>query len=113
MALFMPKKGVGISHNDCVLSIAEQLKKGNWEVYANLEGWNKPAKVGSKIPDVLAKKKGCITRICEVAAPEMFEGDKDRYQELKNYCDEYDFHFFMIKDGKQVEIDPENQQAKK
>jgi hypothetical protein len=108
----MPKKVVVDSHDDCVLAIAEQLKKDNWEVNANLEGWKKPAKVGSKIPDVLAKKKGCMTRICEVATPEMFGGDKDRYQELKNYCDEYDFHFFMIKDGKRVEIDPKNQQPK-
>jgi hypothetical protein len=77
-----------------------------------LDGWNKPAKVYSKIPDVLAKKEGFIIGICEIAAPEIFSSDKERNQELKNYCHEYDFHFYIIKNDKQVEIDPENLQTK-
>jgi len=36
-----------------------------------------------------------------------FGGDKERYIEFKNYCDEYDFHFYVIdKDGKRRQIDP-------
>jgi hypothetical protein len=43
-----------------------------------------------------------------VATEEMFEGNKERYIEFRNYCDEYDFHFFIVdKDGKRRQIDPE------
>ncbi len=102
----MGKKKTADTHDACVLKIAETLKKENWEVNANLEGWNKPRKVGAEVPDIEAKKEGCLTRICQVATPEMFQGDKKRYLELKNYSAEYDFHFYMIKGGKRVEINP-------
>ncbi len=95
------------SHDECVRSIADELKKDKWEVKANLEGWAKPAKIGTYLPDVEAKKKGCLRRICEVATEEMFAGDKEGYIEVKNYCDEYDFHFYVVdKDGKRRQIDP-------
>ena len=95
------------NHDACVLEIAQALKKDKWEVNANLEGWKKPEKVGPYVPDVVAKKQGCLTRICEVATPEMFEGDKNYYNELKSYCEEYDYHFYIIgKDGKPQQIDP-------
>jgi hypothetical protein len=101
----MVKKGSEESHDACVLAIAEELKKDKWEVKANLEGWNKPEKVGPMVPDVVAQKKGCLTRLCQVATEEMFQGDKARYVEFKNYCDEYDYKFFIVKDGKRQEID--------
>ncbi len=95
------------SHDACVREIADELKKDNWAVKASLEGWPKPSKIGQTIPDIEAKK-GCVTRICEVATEEMFEGDKEHYKEFKNYCDEYDFHFYVVgKDGKRQQIDPE------
>ncbi len=38
----------------------------------------------------------------------MFEDNKERYIEFKNYCDEYDFHLYVVdKDGKRRQIDPE------
>ncbi len=43
----------------------------------------------------------------------MFNGDKEEYAELKNFCDEYDFHFYVIKDGKRVQIDPQALNNKK
>jgi hypothetical protein len=104
----MSKKESEKSHDACVLEIAEELKKDNWDVNANLEGWSKPSKMGPAVPDVVAKKEGCLTRICEVATPELFKGDEKNYQDLKDYCAEYDFHFYMIKDGKRVEVDPNN-----
>jgi hypothetical protein len=105
----MPKKKTALSHDTCVLAIAEELKKDKWEVNANLPGWSQPSKVGPFVPDVTAKKEGCLTRICQVATKEMFEGDKKRYVEFKNYCDEYDFHFYIIdKDGKRVQVDPKD-----
>jgi hypothetical protein len=44
----------------------------------------------------------------EVVTEEMFEGDRQRYLEVRNYCDEYDFRFYVVdKDGKRRRIDPE------
>ena len=97
------------SHDECVREIAEEMKKDKWEVKADLPGFEKPTKIGPFLPDLEAKKKGCMSRICEVVTEEMFEGDKQRYIEVKNYCDEYDFHFYVLdKDGKRRQIDPEN-----
>jgi hypothetical protein len=105
----MNKKEASKPHDACVLAIAEELKKEKWEVNANIEGYSKPAKIGPYIPDLVAKKEGCLTRICEIATEEMFDGDKDRYIEFKNYCDEYDFHFYVIdKDGTRRQVDPKN-----
>ena len=102
------KKGKAQDSRDvCVRAIAEELKKDKWEVNANLEGWGKPSQVGPFVPDVEAKK-GCLNRICQVVTEEMFEGNKKRYIEFKNYCDEYDFHLYVVdKDGKRRQIDPE------
>jgi hypothetical protein len=95
------------NHDSCVAVIAEEMKKDKWEVKADLPGFEKPAKIGEFQPDLQATKKGCMSRICEVVTEEMFEGDKQRYLEVKNYCDEYDFHMYVVdKDGKRVEIDP-------
>ena len=102
----MVKKESEKNHDACVLAIAEELKKDKWEVKANLDGWKKPEKVGPMVPDVVAQKKGCLTRLCQVATEEMFQGDKARYVEFKNYCDEYDYKFYIVKDGKRQEIDP-------
>jgi hypothetical protein len=109
LVICVVKKKVEETHDACVLAIAEELKKDNWEVKANLEGFSKPSKLGSLVPDVEAKKPGCLTRICDVATLEMFDGDKKRFQELKNYCAEYDFHIYRVdKDGKRLEVDPQN-----
>jgi hypothetical protein len=95
------------NHEACVREIVNELKKDNWAVKASLEGWEKPSKIGKRTPDIEAQK-GCLRRICEVATEEMFEGNKKRYREFKNYCDEYDFHFYIVdKNGKRRQIDPE------
>jgi hypothetical protein len=97
------------NHDACVRVVAEELKRANWMVKANVEGYPKPAAIGENhIPDVIAEKKGCVTRICEVATPEMFEGDIQKYGEFRNFCNEYDFHMYVVeKDGKRREIDPQ------
>lgn len=95
------------SHDACVREVAEEMKKDMWEVKADLPGFEKPSKIGDFTPDLAATKKGCMRRICEVVTEDMFEGDKQKYIEVKNYCDEYDFHFYVVdKDGKRKEIDP-------
>ena len=106
MVLTMHKKKMLDSHDACVSAIAKELSKDNWEVKANLKGWKKPSRIGRRIPDLEAKKEGCLTRICEVATEEMFNGDKNMYTEFRNYCDEYDFHFYAIKNGKRIQINP-------
>jgi len=95
------------SHDECVRKIADELKQDKWEVKANVEGEEKPAKIGEFTPDIEATK-GCLRRICEVLTEKDFEGDKQRYIEFKNYCDEYDFHLYVVdKDGKRRQIDPQ------
>jgi len=97
------------NHDACVRAVADELKRDNWAVKANLEGYEKPSAIGKGYrPDVQAEKKGCLTRICEVATPEMFEGNMQRYLEFKNYCNEYDFHMYVVDiDGKRRQIDPQ------
>jgi hypothetical protein len=92
----------------CIREIAEELNRDKWHVKADLPGFEKPGKIGEFQPTLEATKKGCMRRICEVFTDEMFEGDKERYLEVKNYCDEYDFHMYVVgKNGKYKEIDPE------
>jgi hypothetical protein len=94
------------SHDECVRAIADESKRDKSEVKANVEGAKKPPKIGKLTPDIEAKK-GCLKRICEVLTEKDFKGDKERYIEFKNYCDEYDFHFYIVdKDGKRIQIDP-------
>ncbi len=97
------------NHDACVRAVAEELKRDNWTVKADLEGYQKPSVlVKGYMPDVQAEKKGCITRICEIATPEMFEGNTQKYIEFKNYCNEYDFQMYVVdKDGKRKRIDPQ------
>ncbi len=91
----------------CVREIAEEMRKGKWEVRTGLPGFEKPAKIGEFAPTLEAQKPGCMKRICEVATEEMFKGDRQRYIEVKNYCEEYDFHMYVVdKGGKRREIDP-------
>ena len=93
-------------HDECVREIVDELKRDHWDVKANVEGEEKPAKIGGFTPDIEARK-GCLGRICEVLTEKDFKGDKQRYIEFKNYCDEYDFHFYVIdKEGKRRQIDP-------
>jgi hypothetical protein len=93
------------NHDECVREIAEELKRDKWDVKANVEGEEKPAKIGEFTPDIEARK-GCLRRICEVLTEKDFGGDKQRYIEFKNYCDEYDFSLYVVdKDGKRRKID--------
>jgi hypothetical protein len=83
------------NHDKCVRTIAEDLKKDNWLVKANVQGYEKPSEISGVVPDVLAHK-GCLKRICHVVTEKDFEGDKSRYRDFKNYCREYDFHLYVV-----------------
>ena len=94
------------SHDESVRAIADELKRDKWDVKANVEGSEKPSKIGAFTPDIEATKGG-LRRICEVVTEKDFQGDKQRYIEFKNYCDEYDFHLYVVdNDGKRRQIDP-------
>ena len=94
------------SHDESVRAIADELKKDKWDVKANVEGAEKPSKIGALTPDIEAHK-GDLRRICEVVTEKDFQGDKQRYTEFRNYYDEYDFRLYVVdKDGKCKEIDP-------
>lgn len=93
-------------HDESVRYLAEELKADKWDVKANMEGAKKPSSIGTFTPDIEATKGG-LRRICQVVTEKDFKGDKDAYIEFKNYCDEYDFHFYVVdKDGKRREVDP-------
>jgi hypothetical protein len=94
------------SRDECVRTIAGELKREEWNVKADVEGEEKPSRIGTFTPDIEATK-GCLRRICQVVTEKDFKGNKQAYIEFKNYCDEYDFHFYVVdKDGKRREIDP-------
>ncbi len=104
----MPKKKTGEQeqHDEAVRAIAKELKEDSWDVEANVDIAGKTFKIGKLTPDIIAKKGG-LRRICEVIIEKDFEGSKQAYLEFRNYCDEYDFHFYVVnKDGKRREVDP-------
>lgn len=95
------------NRDECVKIIAEDLKKDNWLVKANTEGWDKPSEIGGLVPDVSAHK-GCLKRICQIVREEDFEGNKTQYIDFKNFCKEYDFQLYIVKkNGKLNLLDPE------
>jgi hypothetical protein len=99
-------------HDECVESIANELKKDRWDVKANLKDWEKPTKLGGFRPDIEAKKD-CLTRICEVVNEPALKKDKAQLTALKNYCYEYDFHLYVVdKSGKRKLIDPKTLEKK-
>ena len=95
------------SHDECVRDLAEDLKKDNWLVKANTEGWEKPPMIGGVVPDITAHK-GCVRRICQIVSEEDFEGNRTQYRDFKNFCKEYDFQLYTVgKNGKLNPIDPQ------
>ena len=92
-------------HAACVRTIAEDLKKDNWLVKANMEGYEKPQTVGGVVPDIMAHK-GCLKRICQIVSKKDFEGDEKNWRDFKNYCRDYDFQLFVIDEkGKPKSVD--------
>ncbi len=95
------------SRDECVRTIVGELKQDKWNVKANVEGEEKPPQIGPFTPDIHATQ-GCFHRVCQIVTEQDFKGDRQAFIEFKNYCDEYDFHFYVVdKNGKRREIDPE------
>jgi hypothetical protein len=94
------------THDESVRAIANELKQDDWSVKTNVEGAEKPFRIGAFTPDIVATKGG-LRRICQIVTEKDFKGDKQRFIDFRNYCDEYDFHFYVVdKDGKRREVDP-------
>jgi len=94
------------SHDHYVRGLADELEQDDWNVKANVKGAERPSKIGGFTPDIEATK-GDLRRICQVVTEKDFKGDKAEYIDFKHYCDEYDFHFYVVdKDGKRREVDP-------
>lgn len=92
-------------HDENVREIANELKQDKWDVKINVKSAEKPSKIGDFIPDIEARK-GDLKYICEVLTEKDF-GNKQRFIEFKNYCDEYAFSLYVVdKDGKRHKIDP-------
>ncbi len=92
--------------DETVRKLVESMRQEGWKVKANLDREEKPSKIGAVTPDIEATKGNCLRRICQVVTEKDFEGNRQAYIEFKNYCDEYDFHFFVVdKEGKRREID--------
>ncbi len=104
----MPKKKTSDPklHDEAVQGLTKELEEEKWVVETNVDVAGKTFKIGNLTPDIVAKKGG-LKRICEVVTEKDFEGDKQAYTEFRNYCDEFDFHFYIVnKDGKRREVDP-------
>ena len=100
------------AHDNCVRVIADELRRDKWAVKANVEGYEKPSEVHGHRPDIEAKKD-CLTRICEVATDETLEADKEELADLRSYCENYDFHLYLLgKDGKRRKIGQESFEKK-
>ena len=100
-------------HDEGVLNLADELKADKWDVQANMEGAKKPSKIRGFTPDIEATK-GDLRRICQVVSEKDFQGNKAEYIDFKHYCEEYDFHFYVVdKDGKRREVDPRTLGEKK
>lgn len=101
------------SHDKYVRELADELKQDKWNVKANVEGAEKPLKINGFAPDIEATKGG-LRRICEVVTEKDFRGNKAEYVDFRHYCEEYDFHFYVVdKDGKRREVDPRTLGEKK
>lgn len=90
------------TRDECVRTIAEDLKKDNWLVKANIGGCEKPSEIGSVVPDITAHK-GCLKRICQIVSEKDFEGNEAQYRDFKNYCREYDFQLYIIGENGKLE----------
>ncbi len=101
------KKAGACARDEVVRTLVDKMRQEGWKVKANLEQEEKPSKIGAIVPDIEATKSNCLHRICQVVTEKDFEGNKQAYIEFRNYCDEYDFHFYVVdKDGRRREIDP-------
>jgi len=71
-------------HDRKVKQIAKQLERDDWNVQADLPGYDRPDPIGKDkhIPDLVATKAGA-TRIYEIETPETMEADKKQHEAFR------------------------------
>lgn len=71
-------------HDRKVRQIAKKLEKDNWNVQADISGYETPESIGNenRIPDIVASKKGA-KRIIEVETPRSVKKDKDQQETFR------------------------------
>ena len=75
-----------MDHDKCVESKATEWKDDGYIVFADVEGWNKPAEIEGYVPDILATKHG-IARICEVETEDTLESHRKQWETFKIYAE--------------------------
>ncbi len=74
-------------HDKKVAQLARQLERQDWNVCADLPGYDKPPTIGKKnpsIPDIYATKRG-HTKIVEVATPASITTDVAQHATFRRH----------------------------
>lgn len=71
------------THDDKVSQWASRLKGLGKKVMADLPGYEKPDKVGGRIPDVMVKRGRKVVMVGEVETPASLKIDKSQQNSLK------------------------------
>lgn len=73
-------------HDNAVLKSAEWYKNQGFKVKADLPNWEKPKKIDSFIPDLIAKK-GKKEIIKEIETKDTNNKDVEQHEAFKEYAD--------------------------
>jgi len=90
-----------IVHDKCVEEKATEWKDDGYMVFADLEGWDKPAEIEGYVPDIMATKHG-VARICEVETDDTLESHRKQWETLKKFAEGIkgtSFWLFLAKEG--------------
>jgi hypothetical protein len=83
-------------HDESVLKSAEWYKKHGFITKADLQGWDKPKKIGGFIPDLIAKK-GKKEIILEVETKDTAKLDTEQQKAFKKYSEREEGRTFKKK----------------
>jgi peroxiredoxin len=82
-------------HDKKVAETARGLKKRGYNVQADLPGHKKPTRIGSHIPDVIAKK-GDKVIVREVETPSTVSQDKAQHKAFENWAKKQGAEFRVL-----------------
>jgi len=71
-------------HDEKVLQWANRLKGQGKKVMADLPGYEKPDRVGGRIPDVMVKQGKKVVMVGEVETPVSLKTDESQQKTLKS-----------------------------
>ncbi|MFH1328162.1 MAG: hypothetical protein ABIH76_04885 [Candidatus Bathyarchaeota archaeon] len=82
-------------HDRSIENKAKEWADEGYSVEADLEGWNKPPIVDGNIPDIVAKKTGAMTRVCEIETDDTIETNEKKREILEKYANSIDASFWL------------------